>query len=495
MAFIRKVWKNRISEFFNRYRMEDASTGTSKDVTLTLNDGTVIQEGDALTSEALNDLEARIQYGFETSGGIASVNPNYFDNAWFTINQRNATTVTSNNGYIADRWKLENVSAETGVGATISDDEITLVTYNGDGLKQILPANILKAGKTYIISAILDGVVVSKSFEWQDTDITDTYVDSDYSFSIVKGEGILTIYPVIQYSGSLKTVVIKAVKLEVGEISTIEMEKVPDYATEMAKCMTRTCDTNDTYSQRPSIVPNGYRSSHSYNGISIGNQTTASGNNSFAQGYKSKALQNYSVAIGNQGTAYVQDTTEGADQPCEFAIGGTRSTLIKTANVVTQEKVQNSIKNTKNVMDVDLRGNIYSTGARYLVRGYVKGRLIANPDTVILEDGAIYMLHATTRLNTGNFRGAQSYMIASVWNPAGQGIATTAQATPKIAALGVVGTVGCNLSALTEPYVNGVGTTVYRSKLGIACCTTACRTRYTLVKISGSEDDFAGITE
>ncbi len=64
MGFTKKTWKNRIAEYINRRRltMEDGSTNL---VTVARDEGTISQEGDAFNAANMNDLEDRIEAGFE----------------------------------------------------------------------------------------------------------------------------------------------------------------------------------------------------------------------------------------------------------------------------------------------------------------------------------------------------------------------------------------------------------------------------------------------
>lgn len=63
MAFVKKIWKNRIAEYINRrlITMEDGSTNL---VTVARDEGTISQEGDAFNAVNMNDLEDRIEAGF-----------------------------------------------------------------------------------------------------------------------------------------------------------------------------------------------------------------------------------------------------------------------------------------------------------------------------------------------------------------------------------------------------------------------------------------------
>lgn len=66
MGFVKKTWKNRISEYINRYRMTVEGTDTSKNVLLDLNDGVVSETGDTFDATTMNDLEQRIEDGFNS---------------------------------------------------------------------------------------------------------------------------------------------------------------------------------------------------------------------------------------------------------------------------------------------------------------------------------------------------------------------------------------------------------------------------------------------
>lgn len=64
MGFKKKTWKNRIAEYINRrlITMEDGSTNL---VTVARDEGTISQEGDAFNAANMNDLEDRIEAGFD----------------------------------------------------------------------------------------------------------------------------------------------------------------------------------------------------------------------------------------------------------------------------------------------------------------------------------------------------------------------------------------------------------------------------------------------
>ena len=217
------------------------------------------------------------------------------------------------------------------------------------------------------------------------------------------------------------------------------------------------------------------------------------GNNSQAFGSGSTANADYSMAIG-----YFGQTSWWSGynyyQRILFGIGYYYDREVRqkmTLKMDDSSDFNAEFNNTVNSFSVDGLGNTFTTGERYMLRGCINGRLAANQDTIVLEDGAVYELITHTRLNNSTFRGATTYTVIATWamDP-NVGTTTTAQAVPQLITDGNVGTVGIVLAKLTEPYVNNNGTTAYHSKLGIACCLNTCRVRYTLKKISGSCHDF-----
>ena len=59
MAFVKKTWQDRISQYPNRRSITD-SNGIVKTVTVGRDEGTVTQAGDAFSATNMNDLENRI---------------------------------------------------------------------------------------------------------------------------------------------------------------------------------------------------------------------------------------------------------------------------------------------------------------------------------------------------------------------------------------------------------------------------------------------------
>ena len=62
MAFVKRVWKDRISEYPNRRTINDGNV--TKRVTVGRDEGSVTEAGDAFNASNMNDLEDRIEAAF-----------------------------------------------------------------------------------------------------------------------------------------------------------------------------------------------------------------------------------------------------------------------------------------------------------------------------------------------------------------------------------------------------------------------------------------------
>ena len=98
MAFNLKTWVDRISEYPTR-RTLTKEDGSTELVTVTREEGTVSQEGDAFNAETMNDLETRIAAGFDAvEESIDETNQhlaNAIDDTQNIINENYKTTQKS----------------------------------------------------------------------------------------------------------------------------------------------------------------------------------------------------------------------------------------------------------------------------------------------------------------------------------------------------------------------------------------------------------------
>lgn len=189
-----------------------------------------------------------------TNNFSVTSNENLVDNAWFTVNQRGASSYTGTSSmYSVDRWQLNTSTAVV----TVIDEGITV--YNsGSGTTNVherLKANLF--GKQITISAIINNTLYQAtatvpstlSAVW--TDVV-KYTGDNFYFKLE-----YTPYSDWQFTISIntgETISVRAVKLEVGSVSTLANDTIPDYAIELAKCRASTADSTDTYANQGQIV-------------------------------------------------------------------------------------------------------------------------------------------------------------------------------------------------------------------------------------------------
>ena len=66
VSYNKKTWVDRVADNIGGRTLVDDTTGTRTNVTVELNEGTVYTEGDPLNATTFNDLENRIQAGFNS---------------------------------------------------------------------------------------------------------------------------------------------------------------------------------------------------------------------------------------------------------------------------------------------------------------------------------------------------------------------------------------------------------------------------------------------
>ena len=77
MSFISKLWKDRVSDYPNKRKLTKED-GTSETVTVERAEGDIVVAGDAFNAENMNDLETRIQNGFNAvERAQAELNENF----------------------------------------------------------------------------------------------------------------------------------------------------------------------------------------------------------------------------------------------------------------------------------------------------------------------------------------------------------------------------------------------------------------------------------
>ena len=158
-------------------------------------------------------------------------NPNLLDNPWFTVRQRGDGPFSGANTEAFDRWLATINSTLTGTanGITITT---TVRTW---GMQQRVAKGFFTVGKTYTISAMeQDGTITSATFTWTGSGISKYVTGANVGFEISVSNGNYEqIYFTTNYVGSVD---LKAVKIELGSVSTLANDTPPDYDRELEHC-------------------------------------------------------------------------------------------------------------------------------------------------------------------------------------------------------------------------------------------------------------------
>ena len=215
-------------------------TNYSGDLTINVDTSALASQDDldALTLAGLADTDADtpaednlLFFKGSTDKWTAQANPfsneNLLDNPWFTVNQRGATTITTNNAYGADMWHKDDGSTLTFSSNGVTVDNVQM----GQWREEQLPNGI------YTLSVMLtNGTIYSNSFnktndtgEWEVITTADTGTFKAGYTATTKNIWVNT-------AGTGSTVSVRAVKLEVGSVSTLANDVAPNYTTELLKC-------------------------------------------------------------------------------------------------------------------------------------------------------------------------------------------------------------------------------------------------------------------
>lgn len=154
-------------------------------------------------------------------------NPNLLDNPWFTINQRGVTSWSNENaGYSADRWKHDGSATGSITNGVYTCNVPTYQNWEDDRIAPLL-------GKTVTLSWLLSDGTIGFETKTLPSALTSTFVwpfTNNYVVLALKSGNLS------QGARIKENVAIKAVKLEIGDISTLAMDTVPDYSLELLKC-------------------------------------------------------------------------------------------------------------------------------------------------------------------------------------------------------------------------------------------------------------------
>lgn len=170
-------------------------------------------------------------------------NRNLLDNGWFTVNQRGQNSY-SGSGYTIDRWLMASSGTTPASSQTINaDGSITTTSpkiyqYFDIGYENLAGKNVTASvmdenGNIYSVS----GTVPSTKPTEGTASIISNLIANDYKFNLVYTVSTGYFEFNIRSATSASTeFTIKAIKLEIGTVSTLAMDTAPNYAEELLKC-------------------------------------------------------------------------------------------------------------------------------------------------------------------------------------------------------------------------------------------------------------------
>ena len=166
------------------------------------------------------------------SGGGS--NRNLLYNPWFKVNQRGSSSYNSanvqTNVYTVDRWYIFNATLNVASnGITLTHNSNT----NWGAVNQVIEENLV--GKTVTLSIMYsNGVIHSQSGVATDGGSIRVYFADNWNTSVY----FSTSNTSVEFRGktSDSTLTVKAVKLELGSVSTLALDTEPNYIDELNRC-------------------------------------------------------------------------------------------------------------------------------------------------------------------------------------------------------------------------------------------------------------------
>ena len=191
-------------------------------------------------SQSLTDAQMRQA---KKNIGAGSTNPNLLDNGWFLVNTRGVTSGATNNKIYQDRW---NCSYGTTQGTWSWDENGVTITGSTGGAfeTQRLGDDVLAfiTGKVVTGSVMLsNGTISSGTFTKSGTAGQEFFRTDDYWLFFNTANTIAL------RVNSGKTVTVRAIKLELGAVSTLANDSIPTYNEELVKCITSKANTTDRF--------------------------------------------------------------------------------------------------------------------------------------------------------------------------------------------------------------------------------------------------------
>lgn len=183
-----------------------------------------------------------------TQYAASQSNPNLLDNPWFTVNQRGKSSYATNATYTVDRWAIAQNNSDLGSVTVNPNGSIILENVNGTDAFYLRQSNLYSTGnpfenilgKKVTLSVMLgtgsivygSGDVPSAPSDW--TKYITVMVGQSAKVVLQAKDGKVLI--TFELAKGAPAVTIRAVKLELGLVSTLVNDIAPNYQQELAKC-------------------------------------------------------------------------------------------------------------------------------------------------------------------------------------------------------------------------------------------------------------------
>lgn len=184
----------------------------------------------------MNDIE-QTALAIPTKAAKTQIsNPNILHNPWFSVNQRGFTTNTgSTKWWPADRWYVigdnKTVTRASDGILTIKNEANTNIFLVQKGAPNKMASLIGKKVTASIMFS--DGTIKSGTITFNANERQTYLMENNFELYKNNSSDGNTLLAFTMPAGELA---IKALKLEVGEISTLHLDPRPEYALELAKC-------------------------------------------------------------------------------------------------------------------------------------------------------------------------------------------------------------------------------------------------------------------
>jgi hypothetical protein len=206
------------------------------------------------SEQTLTDAQKQTARKNIQAGGT---NPNLLKNPWFRVNSEGKTSVSSTaplGTTVVDGWGYQAVNTSSSI--TIQSDSITISPTTA--VIQIIEKADDLTGKNLAVSLLINGTVYSALIASASFGTSVVFPYENLRFTLIDftsnglGKGIQI------YNASSSAITIKAVKLELGEVSTLANDVPPDDNLEYVRCNTSKAltFTTSSFSSLPQTFSN-----------------------------------------------------------------------------------------------------------------------------------------------------------------------------------------------------------------------------------------------